>query len=64
MSRLRSFFSLTVKSPLFASVTATSPSCRPVRREVFSTSEWTSEFPQCAGGCGWIPTSELPGGVK
>src|SRR6266446_7059791 len=35
MSRLRSFFSFTVKSPLFASVTAASPSCMPVRREVF-----------------------------
>jgi len=41
MSRLRFFFNLTVKSPLLASVTATIPSCKPVRREVFSTSGWT-----------------------
>mgnify|MGYP003694485099 CR=1 FL=1 len=35
-SRLR--FSFTAMSPVFASVTAASPSCRPVRRDVLSTS--------------------------
>ena len=35
---LRSRFSLTEISPVLASVTRASPNCRPVRREVFSTS--------------------------
>ena len=38
MPRLRLAFSFTVKSPVLASVTAARPICRPVRREVLSTS--------------------------
>ncbi len=38
MARLRLAFSFTVKSPVLASVTAARPICRPVRREVLSTS--------------------------
>ena len=38
MPRLRLAFSFTVKSPVLASVTAARPICRPVRREVISTS--------------------------
>ncbi len=38
MPRERSFFKRTVKSPVFASVTAARPICRPVRREVMDTS--------------------------
>ena len=37
-ARSRSVFRWTVKSPVFASVTAARPICRPVRREVISTS--------------------------
>jgi hypothetical protein len=36
--RLRFFFSFTEMSPVLASVTWANPSCKPVRREVFSTS--------------------------
>ena len=36
--RLRLSLSLTEMSPVFGSVTAARPSCKPVRREVLSTS--------------------------
>ena len=45
MPRLRFAFSLTVKSPVLASVTAARPICRPVRREVLSTSGVSCEDP-------------------
>ena len=38
MPRLRFAFNFTRMSPVLASVTAASPSCRPVRRDVLSTS--------------------------
>ena len=38
MPRSRLLFSFTVKSPVLASVTAASPICSPVRRDVLSTS--------------------------
>ena len=38
MPRLRLSFSFTEISPVLGSVTAASPSCKPVRREVLSTS--------------------------
>ena len=43
MARLRLALSLTVKSPVLASVTAARPICRPVRREVLSTSGCVAE---------------------
>ena len=42
MPRSRLSFSLTRKSPVFASVTAASPSCRPVRREVLVAGKFLS----------------------
>ena len=55
--------SLTEMSPVFASVTAANPSCKPVRREVLCTS--CSERMICST---WLITRlvsarELPGGM-
>jgi len=64
MGRLRSRFSFTVKSPLFASVTAANPQLHPVRREVFSTSGVACRISSMCCRMRLDSANELPGGVK
>ncbi len=62
--RFRSLFSLTVKSPRLASVTAARPSSRPVRLDVFSTSGVSLSICSMRKRIWLDSASELPGGVQ
>ena len=61
--RLRSAFSFTAMSPVFGSVTAASPSSRPVRREVLSTSGVSRRIRSICPMTRLVSWSELPGGI-
>ena len=61
--RLRLSFSLTAMSPVFGSVTAASPSCNPVRRDVLSTSGTDSMICSTCVMTRLVSCSELPGGM-
>ena len=63
MPRLRLSFSLTEMSPVFGSVTAARPSCKPVRREVLSTSGTARTICSTWEITRLVSCSELPGGM-
>ena len=61
--RFRSSFSLTVKSPVLGSVTGKMPSCKPVRREVLSTSGVARMIRSTWLRTRFVSSSELPAGM-
>ena len=61
--RLRLAFSFTVKSPVLASVTAARPICRPVRREVVSTSGMDWRMRSTCSRTRLVSLKELPAGM-
>ena len=64
MPRSRSRFSFTEKSPVFASVTAARPSCRPVRREVLSTSGVAVRIFSTPSSTSLVSASDDPAGIR
>ena len=64
MPRLRFSLQFDGEIAAFASVTAAKPSCRPVRREVFSTSGVERRIFSMCCRIRSDSAKELPGGVK
>ena len=61
--RLRLSLSFTEISPVFGSVTAASPNCKPVRRDVLSTSGTARMIFSTWEITRLVSCSELPGGI-